>query len=164
MLRERAAELDAEDERMTDLQNPYAPPNADVAPPPVVAVSLVDVARSRRIVHVIVDQLLVEVALSVAVVLAGDAPNSRDGGERYAVSALLSMVYYVFFEFAFGRTPGKFLTGSRVVALDGRRPTFGQVLRRTLTRFVPFDAVSFLGGRRGWHDEWSKTRVISVRG
>ena len=45
---------------------------------------------------------------------------------------------------------------------NGTKPRFGQVIGRTLCRFVPFEAFSFFG-ERGWHDKIPKTRVVMAR-
>jgi uncharacterized RDD family membrane protein YckC len=71
--------------------------------------------------------------------------------------------YYVVFEALLGRTPGKLITGTRVVNLAGGRPRFTQILGRSFARAVPFEAFSFFGSRAGWHDRWSRTRVVLVR-
>jgi hypothetical protein len=72
-------------------------------------------------------------------------------------------IVYVLPEAACGRTLGKLCTGTKVVDLRGGKPSFGQVLARTAIRLVPFDAFSFLWGEPvGWHDSWSKTRVVLV--
>lgn len=69
--------------------------------------------------------------------------------------------YYLFFEGLFGRTLGKFITGTRVVATDDRKPNFGQIFGRTLVRLVPFEVFSFMGtDPQGWHDKWSGTMVV----
>jgi len=45
--------------------------------------------------------------------------------------------------------------------MDGNKPSFGLILGRSLSRIIPFDALSFLGANAiGWHDTISKTRVI----
>lgn len=71
------------------------------------------------------------------------------------------LLYYGLFEGLLYRTPGKMLTGTRVMTLDGDDPSAGQVLGRTLVRLVPFEAFSFFGGlNAGWHDRWSGTCVV----
>lgn len=75
---------------------------------------------------------------------------------------LLAAFYYLAFESVSGRTPGKWLTGTRVVNRRGRAPALGPIVVRTLSRFVPFDALSFVGRAPGWHDRWSDTRVVYV--
>jgi uncharacterized RDD family membrane protein YckC len=67
------------------------------------------------------------------------------------------------FEGTMARTPGKWIIGTRVVNVDGRAPTFQQIVVRSFSRVVPLEAFSFLGGGRGWHDSWSKTRVVRTR-
>lgn len=80
------------------------------------------------------------------------------------LSLFAPFIYYVGFEAAFGRTPGKLLTGTRVVTLTGEPPSFGQCLGRAFARCVPFEPLSFLGGDGvGWHDKWTDTRVIRTR-
>lgn len=83
------------------------------------------------------------------------------GGRLIGIATLVA--YYVLFEAIFGRTPGKLITGTRVVTLDGAKPGFGQIIGRSFARLVPFEPFSFLGSRGGWHDRWSGTRVVRVR-
>lgn len=74
------------------------------------------------------------------------------------------LFYYVFFESLTGRTPGKLLTGTRVVDEQGQKPSFGQILGRSLARMLPFEPLSFFGAEnRGWHDSLSKTYVVKSR-
>jgi uncharacterized RDD family membrane protein YckC len=70
------------------------------------------------------------------------------------------MVYYSFFEMVTGQSPGKMVTGTVVVNEDGTTPDGGRILIRSLCRFIPFNAFSFLGDGVGWHDTISKTRVV----
>ena len=72
----------------------------------------------------------------------------------------LALGYYLVFEAVFSRTPAKWITKTRVIAVDGSKPRFTQILGRTLSRFVPFEPFSFFFGPRGWHDSWSGTRVV----
>ena len=71
-------------------------------------------------------------------------------------------IYYVGLEASFGWTIGKLATGTRVINKKGRKPTVGDVIGRTLMRFVPFEPLTVLFGR-GWHDSASDTRVVRVR-
>ncbi|MEM9887225.1 MAG: RDD family protein [Bacteroidota bacterium] len=74
---------------------------------------------------------------------------------------LIAFGYWAGFEYAFGKTPAKFLTRTKVVTQDGERPTFLTIMGRTLCRFIPFEQFSFLGSRAvGWHDSISRTRVV----
>jgi uncharacterized RDD family membrane protein YckC len=74
-------------------------------------------------------------------------------------------VYYFPQEVLWGRTVGKRIMKTQAVGEDGSPLTPRQALGRTLWRFVPFEAFSFLGGDgrpRGWHDKFSKTKVVSA--
>lgn len=74
------------------------------------------------------------------------------------------IVYYIFMEGLFGRTLAKFVTGSVVVDQNGEKPDLGTIAKRTFCRCIPFDALTFLGGSRGWHDSISDTYVVSKKG
>lgn len=69
-------------------------------------------------------------------------------------------VYYSFFETIFSKTPGKMLTHSKVVDLNGKKPRVGQILWRSLLRLTIIDMFfgPFLGGPL--HDYASKTTVV----
>lgn len=77
----------------------------------------------------------------------------------------ISVLYYMIFEFFWSKTPAKFITRTKVVTRCGEKPNFKTILTRTLVRFVPFEAFSFLSEERpvGWHDKWSNTVVIDER-
>ena len=155
---------------MGDLRNPYAPPATDLAPPTEAAAHgavdyhFVDASKQKRFLNLVIDDLVIAtVAIGSTVILA--MADTRDPELVSAVSQLgwyvATFVYYVFSEAVFGRTLGKVVTGTRVVTLQGGRPRFGQIVGRTLLRFVPFDPVSFVTRRApGWHDRWSRTRVV----
>lgn len=72
------------------------------------------------------------------------------------------LAYFVVMETIFQRTLAKLLTGTIVVTKSGTRPSFGQVLGRSLARLIPFEALTFLFDEHpvGWHDSLSKTRVV----
>ncbi|HCN50248.1 MAG TPA: hypothetical protein DIT10_14365 [Chryseobacterium sp.] len=77
---------------------------------------------------------------------------------------MTSTVYFIYIllieYFTKGRSIGKYITGSKVICIDGTEPTFKDYFIRNISRFVPFDALSFLG-ENGWHDSWSETRVVN---
>ncbi|MHC4365583.1 MAG: RDD family protein, partial [Planctomycetota bacterium] len=73
-------------------------------------------------------------------------------------------LYYFIFEAICQRTPAKFITGTKVIASVGSKPTVGTIAKRTLIRFVPFEPFSILGEKvYGWHDRWSGTYVIKAK-
>ncbi len=87
--------------------------------------------------------------------------SGYESDEFLTIIALVSsFLYFYIFELITGRTPGKLITGTRVVMSDGSNPTSSALLRRTLARFVPFEPFSYQGPNpTGWHDTWSDTIV-----
>lgn len=67
--------------------------------------------------------------------------------------------YYFIFELSMQSTPGKALFGRIVVDEYGNKPTPRQLLIRSVSRIVPFEALSCLS-TLGWHDKWSNTFVL----
>jgi len=80
----------------------------------------------------------------------------------WLVGVVVVVLYYAVSESIWSKTPAKFITKTKVVMEDGKKPEYGTIFTRTLIRFVPFDAFSFLSFKRpmGWHDKWSKTIVV----
>jgi len=74
----------------------------------------------------------------------------------------ISFSYFYFMEYYLGKTIAKFITSTKVISIDGNKPTPKQIIARTFSRAVPFDSLSFLG-QNGWHDSWSDTRVIDIK-
>lgn len=85
------------------------------------------------------------------------------GNFRYDVNLIgyISVfAYYMTLEATIGRTLGKFATRAYVIDEYGKQPNATQIFIRTISRFIPFYALSCLG-ERGWHDQISKTYVVS---
>lgn len=85
----------------------------------------------------------------------------------YAMGVGLMLIYYIPLEGMFGVTVGKLITGTRVVDEQGRPPSWGQVIGRSVARLIPFEpfSVLFSDSRRpaGWHDRLPKTLVVRTR-
>lgn len=157
--------------------NPYAPPKAALM---TAERGRVDMERfgpatkGKRFLNYLIDQFgQFGLAFGMGMVLiflqelgwnVGMDLEEDNKLQDWIWGAVMGLVYYSLFETWFGRTPGKWITGTCVVNLDGSRPGFGKVLQRTLSRLVPFEAFSFLGsGDSGWHDKWSDTVVVDLR-
>jgi uncharacterized RDD family membrane protein YckC len=70
--------------------------------------------------------------------------------------------YYTFFEIIAGRTPGKWLSMTRVRTTAGQKPAFYQILLRSLLRLTIVDPFFIAVLKRPLHDALSKTRVVEV--
>jgi uncharacterized RDD family membrane protein YckC len=85
-------------------------------------------------------------------------------GRNYAIFFWATLfVYYTFFEAIFARTPGKFLSYSKVVTNTGKKPNILWVLVRSLARLTIIDLFfqPFLNNKT-LHDYLSKTDVVEV--
>jgi len=83
--------------------------------------------------------------------------------EDILITTCIYLLYLFLMEYLTkGRTIGKYITGTKVISIDGSNPTFKEYLIRTISRIVPFEAFSFFGNA-GWHDDWSNTRVITIK-
>lgn len=82
----------------------------------------------------------------------------------YLIALTNHLVYYTFCEKFFrGHTLGKLISGTRVIREDGEELTFKDAFLRSLSRLVPFEALSIWFGNGMWHDVWTKTKVIQTR-
>ena len=151
---------------MTQDLNPYLPPHSDVATPeknqPIVPAS-----NGRRFGTLLIDYacfiiLSFCVGLLIGILFGQAGAEALQQVPDLLFGSLVLSGYYIFFEGIWARTPGKFLLGTVVVNESGGRPSLGQVIGRTLCRFIPFEAFSFFG-ERGWHDSIPKTHVVLVR-
>ncbi|GAB5558329.1 MAG: hypothetical protein SchgKO_25420 [Schleiferiaceae bacterium] len=120
---------------------------------------LFEVSKGKRFAHLIIDTIVFYV-IFIAFTFATIGFVEDEGGILFVFTPyLLWFLYYSLMEHFFGKTIGKFLTSSKVVDANGEKPTFGRAAGRTLARFIPFEAFTFLGDN-GLHDSLSKTRVV----
>ena len=80
---------------------------------------------------------------------------------KYSLVFAVLVVYFVVIETLTGKSIGKYFTKTKVVDINGTKPSFGRIVLRSICRLIPFEMFSFLffsGG--GWHDSISKTRVV----
>jgi len=81
---------------------------------------------------------------------------------QYLVSFIVSMIYYTSFEAVTGKSIAKYITKTKVVTEIGEKPNFKIIVVRSICRFIPFEAFSFLiNDGSGWHDTISNTKVIN---
>ena len=122
-------------------------------------------SRLRRFINFSVDFLVIINAIVSAVAYYAITVEWYSLFENWIFfSIATSFLYYWLFEGLFGRTIGKLLTGTKVVAVDGGCANALAILERTLIRLIPFEVFSFLGtSNSGWHDRWSKTAVVKAK-
>jgi uncharacterized RDD family membrane protein YckC len=119
--------------------------------------------KGARIGNCVIDVVLIGIIVISLVYLVFQFYPEINNPDSIALEILYLLsfaFYYFFFELVFQKTPGKFLTKTRVVDNHGNNPTAARLALRTLIRFVPFEGLSFLFGTTGLHDVLSKTKVV----
>lgn len=138
--------------------NPYEAPRAEGEPLVASFDFLNQASLGVRFANVFIDNICRVLIGSGVGALLGQL---SDPGIGAVFTVLWLFGYYIFFEGLFQVTPGKLITRTRVVDLNGNKPTFLQIVGRSFARFVPFEPFSFFGSTAdGWHDRWSGTRVV----
>jgi uncharacterized RDD family membrane protein YckC len=122
-------------------------------------------AKIHRFVHFIFDLLIVFVCFNAYIyIFRHDLVKiSEVIGEKGTLILFLGLcrvIYHTLFEWSLNATPGKYLTGSRVVENDAEPLSIEIIFKRSIYRLVPFEALSYLGKYNGWHDQWSNTDVV----
>jgi uncharacterized RDD family membrane protein YckC len=122
--------------------------------------------KKTRFLNLVIDSICFWVLWIIHVLLFDDFIKNIIGeGPAINNTAYLLFFYFVYnflFELLFGRTIGKFLTGTKVVDNDLKKPTIKSLLIRNLCRLIPFDAFSYLIFENGWHDSISKTTIVNI--
>jgi uncharacterized RDD family membrane protein YckC len=70
------------------------------------------------------------------------------------------LLYYSFFEIIWARTPGKWVSSSKVVDQNGNKPGVIQVLGRSLLRLIIIDFFFNAFWGKPLHDKLTKTEVV----
>ena len=97
-----------------------------------------------------------------AELISGEQNIFKESTVKIALSLSIIFFYYFVCEaFLKGKTLGKYATKTSVRKISGEKPTLQDVFVRCLLRFVPFEPISFLFGKKGWHDEFSDTHVVN---
>jgi uncharacterized RDD family membrane protein YckC len=150
---------------MSEQINPYLAPAAALEET-VPAEDMRHASNGIRFFTLLIDYVgFVMVTFVVGMIAALVGPAALEAmqfANGYLVGWGLYLGYYVFFEAIWGRTPGKFILGTIVVTDEGKKPGMMTIVKRSLCRFIPFEAFSFFG-ERGWHDSITDTVVIRTR-
>ncbi len=120
--------------------------------------------KGTRLVNHLVDTIGFFIIIFLhAMILDGLLGVIPEGGSPFLgiYYFVLYVMYHALFEHFFSKTPGKFVTKTNVVTTAGQRPSFVNIVGRNLCRLIPFDNISFLFSKNGWHDQFSKTTVVS---
>jgi len=131
-------------------------------------------SQGKRFLNYLLDLAFIMIFIFVfyfilGIILALVAPSTLSDMEegnillQYLVSFIVSMIYYTSFEAVTGRSIAKYITKTKVVTEIGEKPNFKIIVIRSLCRFIPLEAFSFLfNDGSGWHDTISRTKVINI--
>jgi|688.fasta_scaffold61714_3 uncharacterized RDD family membrane protein YckC len=137
---------------------------------------LIHASTAKRFLNFIIDTvgfyaiamvLFIPVAVLYPSLFEPDAYGNDpiDGLGWNVVFIFLYILYYALFEFATGgRTPGKFVTGTKAVQTDGAKMNFSTSFKRNAIRLIPFEIFSYFGSPcEPWHDRWVDTMVMDIK-
>lgn len=117
-----------------------------------------------RLIHFIVDLIAFFLtAMILSIILNFFLPTTDQDTMTligYGLFLFAFFLYFVIMEYKYQKTIGKFLTKTKVVMNDGRKPELNEIFIRTACRLIPLDRISFLFTRNGFHDRLSNTTVI----
>ena len=124
----------------------------------------IPVSLGKRFANYILDILFIAFIFAIvanlfnmSTTLTAENTNNSSGFLFIAFFA----VYYIFMEYKFGKTIGKFITRTKVVSTDGNELTISQCIGRLLCRIIPLEWLSgILFKGIFWHDSIPKTMVV----
>ena len=115
----------------------------------------------RRILHFYIDAFFIAAFTFITLILI-EITKGYISLNRYVIYGIVYVSYYIVMESLFSASIGKYVTKTRIVFHDSRLPKLAWVIIRTISRFIPFEAVSILFTKDNimWHDSLSKSEVI----
>ncbi|WP_298761257.1 RDD family protein [uncultured Psychroserpens sp.] len=117
-----------------------------------------NIDKTTRLVNYIIDMLVVYLLFFVFTIFE----NSH--GVNYLAFYSIMFTYYFLFELITNQTLGKMITKTKVIYNDGSKPHAIRILVRSISRVLPFDALSYMFGYElGMHDLFSSTKLIKAK-
>jgi len=119
-----------------------------------------------RIRHFVIDFILI-MAMTIAlrsIVLSTHFDGMHQSAAlEVVIFILIYFSYFVFLEFQFGLTIGKYFNKTRVVNEEQQKPNLQAVIIRAIIRPIPFQFIlRLLPFNRTLHDYLSKTWVVRI--
>lgn len=125
--------------------------------------SVEKVGVGTRSINCLVDNICIFAIAYVAYILLKFAPMTFMTYRFWKVWLVVMGIFYMFFETVFTRTPGKWLTLTKVETKAGKRPNLLHVFLRTLVRYTLIDAFFQPVLGKTLHDYLSGTEVVTVK-
>lgn len=125
-----------------------------------IAVPLVDADAGKRFLNLLIDIGVVIFLIVIFNKIIYHHSIFSYFGLFKILDLAVIFAYFYGLENSVGQTVGKMITKTKVVNLDGGKPTTQQMLVRTFSRIIPLEPVLLIGGK--WlHDSLSQTRVVN---
>jgi uncharacterized RDD family membrane protein YckC len=117
-----------------------------------------------RIINYVVDTIIIDLVFYMLYKPFISIITSENLALYLFLGFIFSFMYYFLFEYFLQKTPGKYITRTKVFMTDRSKPTSKLVALRTLCRYIPLEVLSFIGSRSRettwWHDRWFNIRVV----
>lgn len=137
-------------------------------------INLVQASHGKRFANYIIDTIVFYIiSFLIEMVFGTIFPEFIFYTENVAGGILLSMLFSMLLYGAVfggfeallkGKTPGKYITGTRAINQDGTYISTSTAFKRGFLRIIPFEAFSALGSPCfPWHDKWVDTYVIDEK-
>lgn len=127
-------------------------------------VDLIAAPTGKRLANYIIDLIVVTLLIFLTGTVFNIEINTAKGEMTDAGLAIMLFtipIYYTIMEYSFGKTFGKFFTKTKVISVNGNKPTLGQCALRSVSRLLPFEQFSGLFFKGiFWHDSIPKTLVV----
>jgi len=121
------------------------------------------VSSTLRFIHFIVDIIsffIINFILTILITFFFKIDSNKNILPFWIIMIISFFINYAFMEYKFQKTLGKFFTKTKVVNLNGEKPSLNDIIVRSFCRLIPFDRISFLFAKNGFHDGISNTRVV----
>lgn len=123
--------------------------------------------NKKRFVNFLIDTFIIVILyliISIAIDFLGSLKIKINWSNYQKLwSILIIFCYYSIQEGIWNITIGKIITGTIVVSEKNEKPSIPEILLRTACRFIPLEALSFTFMKDGFHDIFSKTKVIEIK-
>jgi len=119
----------------------------------------------KRFSNFVIDIIAINLLTILFFILLSSFYEIKDPNTfQYAVWFVFTIsfaLYYLLMEYLIGQTIGKLVTNTKVLKVNGQKPNIGDIALRTLLRLVPLEGLTFLFAGTGFHDNYSKTKLIT---
>lgn len=121
----------------------------------------------QRLIGWIIDIIIIYFATLFSLLFVNNGIISYEEEQLIGFYSIIPLVIYsLLLEFKWGKTIGKIVTMTKVIYVpSSNTPYFAVCIRRSLSRLIPFDPLSYLFSLKpaGWHDRISNTRVVRTK-